>query len=110
MSSKLYCIIPQSENVNLDPTLKESCQYDMETYCSDVQAGSGNILQCLKKYQDSLSGPCKKLIFKRQVSMIYYILVISMPEIHRFYIKLILCFPSPSLRLLQGFFSLDRRS
>lgn len=40
--------------------VKEVCQDDFERYCSDKQAGRGDILQCLKKNRSKLSKVCKR--------------------------------------------------
>lgn len=34
------------------------CQKDISSYCKDVTAGEGRVLQCLSAHQDKISGRC----------------------------------------------------
>ena len=62
-------MILQSEDINLDPKLKASCSDDIRTYCSDMQAGKGAILNCLQKRGKDLSQTCQDLVLKRGVNI-----------------------------------------
>ena len=39
-----------------------SCETEIKTNCSDVQAGEGRILACLEENDASLGDPCKKAL------------------------------------------------
>lgn len=39
--------------------MHEACWDDVTRLCSDVQAGRGRILKCLKDHESGLSEPCK---------------------------------------------------
>ena len=39
-----------------------SCEVEIETMCSDVQAGEGRILACLESREDELGEACKKAL------------------------------------------------
>lgn len=40
--------------------LASACQSDIREHCSDVQPGEGQIVGCLKKNSEKVSGGCKK--------------------------------------------------
>jgi len=42
--------------------LIDECDDDAEKHCSAVQAGNGRILDCLKKNESNLAGPCKQAL------------------------------------------------
>ncbi|ESO02162.1 hypothetical protein HELRODRAFT_188601 [Helobdella robusta] len=56
-----------SENIKLDPALASECREDIEQHCSNVKAGQGAILECLKGHQKLLSAKCVALVFKREM-------------------------------------------
>jgi hypothetical protein len=39
--------------------LKEACDSDVQKFCAGVPAGTGKIMQCLKKNAAGLSDTCK---------------------------------------------------
>jgi Cysteine rich repeat len=38
---------------------KEACKPDVDKFCSDVAAGGGRVMECLKQHQSELSDTCK---------------------------------------------------
>ncbi|XP_018326849.1 Golgi apparatus protein 1 isoform X2 [Agrilus planipennis] len=52
------------ENINFDPHLKAACEKDISRYCSNVDAGSGQILECLQAVEEKLTDTCHKEVFK----------------------------------------------
>lgn len=42
--------------------LANECRADLKTFCSDVKAGEGRLIQCIEKNKDKISGRCKQAI------------------------------------------------
>jgi hypothetical protein len=40
----------------------EACKPDVEKFCSDVKAGGGRIISCMRQHKDELSQACKDAI------------------------------------------------
>lgn len=40
----------------------ETCQQDLEKYCSDVTPGEGRLFSCMHSHADKLSDPCKQAL------------------------------------------------
>ena len=55
-----------NENINLDPELAMACQDDVNSFCSDVKSGKGQVLECLRTNQKKISKPCFAKLFKRE--------------------------------------------
>lgn len=47
----------------MNPKLKTTCIKDIKTFCADVAAGSGKVLDCLMINQNKLSTNCKHALF-----------------------------------------------
>lgn len=41
---------------------REACQANFETYCKNVKAGDGRIMQCLNEHFDQLTPECQKIV------------------------------------------------
>ena len=46
--------------------LRTVCQADLDRFCSDVAAGGGRVMQCLRQNQDALSDGCKSALQSRR--------------------------------------------
>lgn len=44
--------------------LLESCEVEMETFCSQVTPGQGRLLHCAAAHEDKLSGRCNYALFQ----------------------------------------------
>ncbi|XP_055546541.1 Golgi apparatus protein 1 isoform X1 [Wyeomyia smithii] len=58
----------QRENIDFDPNLKAACQQDINTYCSSIPHGSGqvnrnNVLECLQTQSAKLDSKCAHALF-----------------------------------------------
>jgi hypothetical protein len=40
----------------------EACKPDVEKFCSDVKAGGGRIISCMRQHKEELSQACKDAI------------------------------------------------
>ena len=58
-------MLQMNENINLDPELASECQEDVQKLCNNVQAGKGQVLECLRDNRKDLSEGCKAKLFKR---------------------------------------------
>jgi len=54
-----YFINMEVTDFRNDVILAEACRGDVESFCSDVEAGDGRILRCLQDNRESLSTACK---------------------------------------------------
>jgi hypothetical protein len=50
-------------------TQDRACANDVKQFCSDVQPGRGNVMECLKEHQADLSAACKDRIQAVQTRM-----------------------------------------
>lgn len=61
----------QAEDVKLDPEVSEACQFDIDSYCSDVPEGKGRVHACLRKHinndKEPLSQKCQDAEFEEEV-------------------------------------------
>lgn len=55
------------ENIGLDGELQEACQKDRKQFCDAMEAGDGEIIECLRKHQNKLQLKCRELLFKRKL-------------------------------------------
>lgn len=53
----------QRENIEFDPILKKTCMKDIKTFCYEIPAGSGQVLECLLSNQNKISTNCKHALF-----------------------------------------------
>ncbi len=47
----------------------ESCEVEMETFCSQVTPGQGRLLHCAAAHEDKLSGQCSYALFQAATVM-----------------------------------------
>lgn len=56
-------------DINVDPTLQQTCALDLLKYCKDIQEGNGRHIRCLKIVLEdnpkSLTPECKSMLSKR---------------------------------------------
>lgn len=45
----------------------ESCEADLEQYCSQVTPGEGRLLYCVAAHEDKISGQCQYALFEAAV-------------------------------------------
>lgn len=50
----------------MEPDLYEACKSDIKNYCSTVQYGNAQIIECLKENKKQLSTRCHQRVFKLQ--------------------------------------------
>ncbi|XP_037672384.1 Golgi apparatus protein 1 isoform X4 [Choloepus didactylus] len=58
--------LEMTEDIRLEPDLYESCKSDIKSYCSTVQYGNAQIIECLKENKKQLSTRCHQKVFKLQ--------------------------------------------
>ncbi|XP_052816118.1 Golgi apparatus protein 1-like [Mya arenaria] len=60
-------LLEMSEDINLDPKLKKSCEKDIENYCTGIKGGNAKVTECLRDHKRKLSDGCHKMLFKREI-------------------------------------------
>uniref|UniRef100_A0A2K6EU70 Golgi apparatus protein 1 n=1 Tax=Propithecus coquereli TaxID=379532 RepID=A0A2K6EU70_PROCO len=58
--------LEMTEDIRLEPDLYEACKSDIKNYCSAVQYGNAQIIECLKENKKQLSTRCHQKVFKLQ--------------------------------------------
>ncbi|KAL2762147.1 Golgi apparatus protein 1 isoform 3 precursor [Daubentonia madagascariensis] len=58
--------LEMTEDIRLEPDLYEACKSDIKNYCSTVQYGNAQIIECLKENKKQLSTRCHQKVFKLQ--------------------------------------------
>uniref|UniRef100_A0A8C0WDH2 Golgi apparatus protein 1 n=1 Tax=Castor canadensis TaxID=51338 RepID=A0A8C0WDH2_CASCN len=58
--------LEMTEDIRLEPDLYEACKSDIKNYCSTVQYGNAQIIECLKENKKQLSNRCHQKVFKLQ--------------------------------------------
>lgn len=58
--------LEMTEDIRLEPDLYEACKTDIKNYCSTVQYGNAQIIECLKENKKQLSTRCHQKVFKLQ--------------------------------------------
>ncbi|XP_045149862.1 Golgi apparatus protein 1 [Echinops telfairi] len=58
--------LEMTEDIRLEPDLYEACKSDIKNYCSAVQYGNAQIIECLKENKKQLSVRCHQKVFKLQ--------------------------------------------
>lgn len=48
---------------NIANSVKEGCNKELESYCSNVTPGEGRVLACLYAHEDKLSGRCEYALY-----------------------------------------------
>lgn len=56
-------LLQQRENFNLDPVLKTSCATDVAKFCTGVERGEAQVLECLLEHKAKVSMKCHKALF-----------------------------------------------
>ena len=46
--------------------IKEACQEDVESFCSDVGPGKGHLMKCMKENKEKLSAACQREIQEKK--------------------------------------------
>ncbi|CAG9771209.1 unnamed protein product [Ceutorhynchus assimilis] len=64
-------LFQQRENIKFDPVLKAACGPDIDNYCSHVQSGNAQVLECLQTETNKLTDKCEKEVFKVKKQEIY---------------------------------------
>ncbi|CAF0964461.1 unnamed protein product [Didymodactylos carnosus] len=60
-------LLQRNENIYLDPSLQNACQYDIARLCSDIKAGNAQIIDCLKENRDKIQAKaCYVKLNKRE--------------------------------------------
>ncbi|KAJ6225809.1 hypothetical protein RDWZM_004354 [Blomia tropicalis] len=59
-------LLQMNENIDLDPTLVESCRYDRQHFCKDVDSGESHVIECLMANMMKLKKSCQRQLFHRQ--------------------------------------------
>ncbi|XP_052230402.1 Golgi apparatus protein 1-like [Dreissena polymorpha] len=60
-------LLQMSENIDLDPALKQACGEDLKQFCKGKHNDDGQATECLRENKKSLSAECHKMVFKRQL-------------------------------------------
>ncbi|ESO11293.1 hypothetical protein HELRODRAFT_116840 [Helobdella robusta] len=58
--------LQRSEDILLDPKLRDSCSKDISTFCQHVEHGEQKVIQCLMDNFEKLSQKCHREMFRRK--------------------------------------------
>lgn len=56
-------LFQQKENIDFDPKLIAACRDDLKKFCSNVEHGGSQALECLQNARGALSNPCQHALF-----------------------------------------------
>ncbi|UJR27806.1 hypothetical protein I4U23_009075 [Adineta vaga] len=59
-------LLQRSESINFDPSLAKACAVDIRQFCSTEIAGNAQVIDCLKKNHQKVSGTCFAKLRKRE--------------------------------------------